>query len=169
MRKANELPIERLHEVFLMSPDTGLVTWSASPARCVKIGSIVGVKRPTGHLFVQIDGKTIALHRIVWAMYYGSWPNGMIDHINRNPKDNRICNLRLASKSQNAANISKLYANNKTGRKGVSFHKLTNKYRASISFNGKWHHIGLFETPELAHNAYILASLKYNGEYSPFN
>ena len=169
MRKANEISIERLHEVFLISPDTGFVIWRSSPAKCVKIGSLVGVKRPTGHLFVQIDGKAIALHRIVWAMHYGSWPDGMIDHINRNPEDNRICNLRTASKSQNAANIDKPYTNNKTGYKGVSFCKQTNKYRASISFERKWHHLGLFETPELAHSAYILASSKYNGEYSPFN
>jgi hypothetical protein len=169
MRKANEIPVERLREVFSMSPETGFVTWRSSPAKCVKIGSIVGVKRPTGHLFVQIDGKAIALHRVVWAMHYGSWPDGMIDHINRDPKDNSIGNLRIASKSQNAANIDKLHVNNKTGYKGVSFHKQTNKYRASISFNGDWHHLGLFETPELAYNAYVLASSKYNGEYSPFN
>jgi hypothetical protein len=169
MRKANELPIERLHEVFWVSFDTGIVTWKSAPARCVKVGSIVGVKRQTGHLWVQIDGKAIALHRIIWAMHYNVWPNGMIDHINQNPKDNRICNLRIASKSQNAANISKAPITNKTGYKNVSFNKKTNKYVSYITSNSKRHHLGLFETPELAYNAYILASVKYNGEYLPFN
>jgi hypothetical protein len=169
MKPINEVPIQRLHEVFDVSFDTGAVVWKIQTARCTKVGSLAGFKKSSGHLYVQIDGKTIALHRIVWAMFNGSWPVGILDHMNENPADNRICNLRIASKSQNGANVRRPQRNNKTGYKGVSLNKQTNKYRASMTLNGKHVHIGSFSTPEEAFHAYSLASARNHGEYSPFN
>jgi len=168
MKPFNELSLSFLFEVFTVDFSKGQLFWKVQTARRIKIGDLVGVKRPTGHLFVQLKGKNIAVHRIVWAMKHGEWPNGMIDHINQNPADNRPENLRIVTKKQNAANVSKPYKTNKTGLKGVSFRRKVRKYVASIRNNGRQEHLGLFATAEDAAQAYIAAHSRIHGEFSPF-
>lgn len=163
-----EIEIPRLKEVFDADFDKGVLYWKVKLAYRVKVGSVAGTKRPTGHLIVQIFGKDIYVHRILWAMYHNEWPTGFLDHINRNPSDNRIANLRIATKQQNAANIDKPSKNNKLGVKGVSIHAKTKKYRATISDNGKMIHLGLFTDIENARMAYVAASNRIHGEHSPY-
>lgn len=82
----------------------------------------------TGYILVGIGKKLELAHRVIWQMHFGEIPQDMvIDHINQNKKDNRIENLRLASKSQNALN-SKISKNNKSGHKHISFHEKRNKW-----------------------------------------
>lgn len=72
-----------------------------------------------GYLVLKIKGKQLKAHRIAWFLHYGSWPIGVIDHINGDRIDNRIRNLRDVSvKENNANNVNKL-PNSKTGVKGV--------------------------------------------------
>jgi hypothetical protein len=87
---------------------------------------------------------------------YGKWPEGEIDHINGNKADNRICNLRDVDRSTNQQNAKKAQSNNKSaGLLGVSLHKSRNKFRAQITYDKKRHHIGYFDTAELAYAAYL--------------
>jgi len=93
-------------------------------------------------------------------------PDGkMIDHINVNPLDNRRENLRVCTNQQNQFNKNK-YKNNKSGFKGVSFNKQTQKFVAQIQINGKNKHLGLFVTAEAAHECYKKAAVKYHGEFA---
>ena len=96
-----------------------------------------------GYMCGGMLSKTFKAHRVAWALYFGQWPEFEIDHINGDRSDNRIKNLRSATKSINQRN-SALPSNNTSGHHGVSFDKLTGKWRAWIAINGKFKHLGLF-------------------------
>ena len=89
-----------------------------------------------------------------------------IDHINRDKLDNRLENLRLVTSSQNAVN-SGLFANNRTGYRGVCKHG--RNYRARIRFMDNLICIGTFETPQQAAKAYNAKALELFGEYAYLN
>ena len=88
---------------------------------------------------------------------YGTWPENQIDHINGVRHDNRIDNLRDVLQSTNAQNQRKPSATNKCGFLGVNFHKCSNRWIAQIHVQGKKKHLGLFDTPKEAHEAYVTA------------
>ena len=96
----------------------------------------------------------------------GSWPNGFLDHKNGVRSDNRWHNLRIANKSQNAAN-SKTNIRNRLGLKGVvAVVPEGSRFKANIKKNGKKKHLGVFATPEEAHAAYCKAAKEVYGEFS---
>ena len=95
-------------------------------------------------------------------------PAGMdVDHKNLNKLDNRRENLRVCTNQQNQFNKNKTKSNT-SGFKGVSFYKPTQKFRASISIDGKQKHLGLFITAEAAHEEYKKAAVKHHGEFAHF-
>lgn len=98
-----------------------------------------------------IDGKRtiIDMHRLLHPPAKGF----VVDHINQNKLDNRKSNLRDATKSLNALN-SGMWGHNKSGYKGVSWSKQAKKWRATINVQKKQIHLGFFDTPEEAHQAY---------------
>jgi len=101
-----------------------------------------------------ISGTTVYLHRAVWEAEYGPVPDGYeIDHVNRNPRDNRLHNLRLATRSQNALNSSK--PSRRSRFRGVCFCKQTCRWSASIRYDGKKQNLGRFDTQEEAHAAWL--------------
>lgn len=101
--------------------------------------------RPNGYKAGSFQGRAYLAHRVAWAVYYGSWPSGPIDHISGDPADNRITNLRDASPTENARNAKRL-STNTSGQTGVYWNKLRRKWHAYIS--GKF--IGLFASFEEA-------------------
>lgn len=111
------------------------------------------------------DGKkrTVYLHRELLNP-----PNGLVvDHINRNPLDNRRANLRLATPSQNNANSAR--RENRTGYRGVYPHRQSGKYVAQISVSGRIKSLGLHDTPEAAALAYDRVALATRGAYARLN
>ena len=96
-----------------------------------------------GYFHISIEGKKYLAHRLIFLMHNGYLPK-LIDHINQDPLDNRIENLRAASNKLNAIN-SKLYSNNKTGRTGVYWHEKSQMYYAQIRNDGKQMHLGTFD------------------------
>lgn len=103
----------------------------------------------------------IIMHRIIIEA-----PKGVeVDHINGNKLDNRLSNLRLASKQENARNRGK-NSNNRSGYKGVCFAKGSDKWRAYITVDGRQVHLGLHSTPELAYGAYCESLTKYHGSFA---
>lgn len=105
-------------------------------------------------MIVRIPGNgDHKIARIAWAMFTGSDPFPLqVDHIDQNPLNNRIENLRLANQAENIRNRSVL-PNNIAGLKGVSLKK-PGKYQARITKNYKTFHLGYFATKDEAYNAY---------------
>lgn len=113
------------------------------------------------------DHKLMMLHNYIWIIHNGDIPKGkFIDHIDRNPANCRLLNLRLCDKSTNAIN-SGLKANNKTGITGVCWDNRVNKWRAYINFNGKRKELGLYKDKEDAIKARKEAEIIYHKEFMP--
>lgn len=112
-----------------------------------------------------VIGKTIfPSHRLIFFMHYGYFPE-VIDHIDGNPSNNRLDNLRAATIKQNARNV-KTPKNNTSGVKGVYFHKAINKWTASVKIEGRLKHLGVFEAMEDAISARKLAACSAYGEFA---
>ena len=142
-------------------PVTGIFTWAISRPKC-KAGAVAGSAHPDGYLSITIDGKKLQAHRIAWFFHHGNWPADQIDHINGIRTDNRISNLREATDAENQQNRGK-NKNNTSGYTGVHWNKTAGKFVSQISVNGKILHLGLFDDPKQARQAYLDAKVKYHG------
>lgn len=154
---------ELLHEIFSYDPETGIFVRNIYRSSKAKKGDIVGSPN-NGYLFISINRKTYAAHRLAWLYVYGYYPVKKLDHKNQIRHDNRISNLREATDVENSCN-RKIHANNSSGYKGVSYHLETGKWRARCSMNNKDHSLGLYDSPEEAYKAYLTFASKYHGEF----
>jgi hypothetical protein len=141
--------------------ETGVFTWRITRRNC-KTGAVAG-SLLKGYLRISIDSKIYAAHRLAWLYTYGCWPSGEIDHINRVRNDNRLCNLREATRELNTQNAN-VRVDSPYGIRGVTKHKYSNKYRARIQANKKAMLLGLFDTPEEAAAAYAAAAAKLHAQ-----
>ena len=140
-------------------PDTGLLYWTEATNKQFR-NKVAGAVNKRGHVHINCKGKQMQAHRIAWLLTYGEWPKNGIEHIDKNPRNNRIANLRDIDKCSIEQNNDKPLSNNKTKLLGVSrFHK---KWRAQIQFDGFHKYLGSFDTPEMAHEAYMEAKKKYH-------
>jgi hypothetical protein len=105
------------------------------------------------------------MHRVI-AERGGMDMTNTIDHINRNPLDNRRSNLRPATQQQQNCNQGK-QSNNTSGVRGVGWHKFKQKWRARIKLNGKRLELGYFDNLEDATRVRRAAELKYHEEFAP--
>lgn len=126
--------------------------------------SFVGTKEKKGYLCVSINSKRYKVHRIIWFMHYGYFPN-QIDHINGIRDDNRIENLREATTTQNNHN-AKLRKDNISGVKGVCWDNLKQRWIAKLSVNKKRIQIGYFKDLEVAKLEIAKARNKYHKEFA---
>lgn len=145
-------------------PQTGVFQWRIDTGNA-KPGAIAGTPNGKGYLVVRVKDRLIMAHRLAWFYAYGEWPKPFADHINGIRSDNRISNLREATKSQNMGN-SRAHKRNTSGFKGVCFHKKSGRWVANISPNREHYYLGLFDTPEEAHAAYSAAAKKHYGEFA---
>lgn len=128
------------------NPETGVFTWTKPRGRfSALVGSRAGALREDGYRQIKINGKYIKEHRLAWYLTFGEWPPCEIDHIDGNRSNNAIANLRPATKADNAHN-RRLNKNSSTGVKGVSLHKQTGKYQATIMIGRSSVYLGLYET-----------------------
>jgi hypothetical protein len=153
-----------LKEYLIYDSNTGVFTRRISSSNRVKAGDIAGSLTDTGYLRIRVQNVTYKAHRLAWLYVYGEFPAENIDHVNTIRTDNRICNLRAASFSDNNHNQS-LRSNNTSGYKGVSWNSQFSKWVAKIGIEGKRKFIGFFETPEEAYKAYCLAAISNYGEF----
>jgi hypothetical protein len=98
----------------------------------------------SGYIVVQVNGRSYGVHRLIWLMHHGRWPN-RIDHIDHNPLNNNLNNLRSVTHKENHHNQGKR-VNNKSGVTGIYYYH--NKWYASIKNNGKNIHLGSFTNKE---------------------
>lgn len=169
---------EQLRELLRYDPDTGKLFWKERPAVDFKNSRLCNswnarfagkeaftADNGKGYLCSFIFKMPMKAHRVAWAIHYGEWPPGHIDHINRIKSDNRISNLRIATIAENQWNTSTSLANT-SGLKGVSWSASQKKWRARISVRGVMVWLGYFESKDEAHAAYCEAAKKYHGEFA---
>ena len=162
---------ELLRKLLRYEPDTGKLFWKVRPEgrpewNARYAGKEAMTARDTGgYPYGQIYKRPHRAHRVIWAIVTGAWPKADIDHINGDRSDNRIENLREATRSQNCHN-SGLQARNTSGFKGVHFDKRSGRWRSKIMHCGRETHLGLYETPQEAHAAYSDAASRLHGEFS---
>jgi hypothetical protein len=159
------LTAERLREVVDYDPDTGVFIRKVRLAQRHQVGDradfVVTGGGLKGYRRVSLFSQRYLAHRLAWLYVHGSWPKHEIDHINGNPGDNRIDNLRDVVTAVNSQNKRKARADNRSGFLGVTTHA-PGIYRASLYLNGKRIHDGLYGTPEAAHAAYIEAKREFH-------
>jgi hypothetical protein len=148
------------------NPATGVLTWrSAMHSRTDLSGHPITSLNSYGYIRVRLraGGKQFNLmaHRVAWLLHYGHWPKAFVDHVNGSRADNRVTNLREASKSQNAQNSN--YAKGNYAR-GVS--KKRERFRARIRFQGAEIVLGYFDTEAEASAAYE-AARKIHHKFAP--
>ncbi len=153
---------EQLKNLLNYCPETGQFTWIKPTSSKVKVGSIAGSPQSGGYIQIRINNKRYMAHRLAYLYIYSVWPKEFIDHINGIKTDNRICNLRDATNQQNQRNRG-AQSNNTSGYKGVVAQG--DKWRAQIIIDGKYKSLGLYYSKSEASYIYILASIKYFGEF----
>lgn len=161
-----ELTQEYLKQCLDYNPETGIFTWKERPREHFK--SLLGCNSwntkysnkqagnlsKSGYIQILLGGKLYKAHRIIWFLVHGYFPD-RIDHKNGIKYDNRISNLRECTHQQNVHNQRRPQSNNTTGFLGVS--KVGKKFQSRIILNGNFIHLGVFKTPEEAHECYLKA------------
>ena len=146
----DEMTQEYLHKIMIYDPETGGFFWKVDRAANAKAGSAVFQSKSDGYRCITISNKTYRAHRLAWLYVYGTWPK-VIDHINGDREDNRICNIRDTTARGNARN-KKRHRDGKLV--GTSYVKHINKWGAQVLIKHKVHIIGYFRTELEAHEAY---------------
>jgi len=157
MKITDEQYIELVKLNFSYDPESGIVFKKYKNNEPLGIGK-------SGYNSTTIKRQSMYGHRIAWILFYGVIPKMEVDHINGIPTDDRICNLRLCTHSQNLAN-QKLSTKNTSGYKGASFNNRIKKWTAYICVNGKTKYIGLFPTAIQAHEAWKAKAKEVFGEF----
>jgi len=149
-----------LHDKFIY--DDGLLINKVT-------GHIYSNMHDKGYIRVKISGKRYYAHRIIWEMFHEAIPEGIqIDHIDGDPYNNRIENLRLATQAQNNANRGKQINRPNVSKdlpKGVSYNK-AGRYEARITYKNQGHYLGSYDTTEEAYAAYMEAAEILHGKYA---
>ena len=157
-------PIKTIRSLLDYDPDTGIFRWKIR-GRGRRKSKIAGHITKRGYITIETNHNQFRAHRLAWYITYGYLPKEL-DHINRNKSDNRICNLRECSSSENGANRESY----RVGKyKGVCFCKRHKKYLSQIGYNNKLYFLGYFDTPELAALAYNAKALELYGEFAYLN
>ncbi|KGJ13603.1 HNH endonuclease [Paracoccus sanguinis] len=154
----------RLKELLTYDPETGVFRRNIRSGR-IAAGALAGSPDNRGYLTIRIDGKPYLAHRLAFLHMEGAFPPAQIDHINRDGRDNRWCNLRHATQSQNNAN-TKVRSDSRVGAKGVK--RSLGKFMARIRYAGKEHYLGTFDTIVEASAAYQRAANDLHGEYARY-
>lgn len=143
---------ERILAALRYDPATGTFTWSHRRGR-LKAGDPAGTPNLKGYRQIMFRGRIFFEHRLVWLFATGDWPDRIVDHIDGDKSNNVIANLRLASNAENGQNNRKPRSTNLAGLVGA--HAFKGKWRARVGLNGTYKHLGVFDTPEEAHAAYV--------------
>jgi len=181
MSKYDDLPVEVVRKVLRYDAASGKLFWLERPVdffedrggRYTAERSARGfnskhagkealtAKASNGYLVGGILGRVYSAHRVCWAIHHGSWPSGDLDHINRIRHDNRIENLRLATRALNGHN--KVMPNKHSPYVGVTWYKPTSKWVARVTKDRKVYQLGYFDDIEEAVRARDLKARELYG------
>lgn len=156
----------RLRALLSYDSETGVFRRRFDHLPCKKAGDEAGGVSPGGYVVIRVDGRHYSAQRLAWLHVYGAFPDGVVDHKNQIKTDNRLSNLRVASRAENGRNrrVSKA---NSSGVTGVRWHRSHRKWQAEIRVNWKLIHLGYFADIQTAVAARRAAELKHFGEFAP--
>lgn len=161
----------QVKEILDYNPMTGIFTWKARPRSMFGTDvswRVWNAKHATtqagtdghGYRIISCFSKRFQMHRLAWLFMHGEWPAGCIDHINHDPSDNRIENLRVVSNDENQRN-REISSNNTSGATGVRRHRGSSRWEARIGFEGKFIYLGIFLSKQKAIEARKKAETKF--------
>jgi len=157
--------LDELHSTLGYDALTGVFRWKVGRPG-LRPGTVAGNVGPYGYVRICINRTSFEAHRLAWFYVYGVWPANVLDHVNRVRADNRIANLREATKSQNAIN-SATRRDSSTRIAGVCWSADKKKWRAYITKGQKQRHVGYFDAIEDATSARASAVKEHFGEFAP--
>lgn len=163
-----EITQEQLKELLNYNFETGEFTRLVSTCNRVKVGDISGTIDSKGYFQISVNNKLYLAHRLVFLYMTGAWPADQVDHSNQIKTDNRWCNLRECTYSENQGNRT-LQKNNKSGYKGVTWRKAEKKWYASVGFKGKHIYLGRYKEKKDAAMAYNDKATELFGEFACLN
>jgi len=159
---ADQILPQDLHKFFEYKD--GILYWKVDRVANKLKGKPAGCIDGKGYLQTRINNVLYKNHRIIYAMFHNVWPK-LIDHIDGNPLNNNIENLREATVSQNTMN-SKIYAHNTTGIKGVEWNKRLQRWTVRIQVNGKRKYFGCYKDIDYATFVAEAMRYKYHGQFA---
>lgn len=151
--KAKIIDVDEAKQLLDYDPATGVFRWRLT-RRSRAAGKVVGSQKKDGYIHISLEGKRYLAHRLAYAMTHNEQPPN-VDHINGVKTDNRIANLRAATRRLNQENRTTSLKSSKTGVLGVHLSKDTKKYHAHIQSNKRSYFLGAFTTIEEASAAYV--------------
>ena len=143
MEKETSITYDRLKELLEYDPETGKFFWRVARGSRAA-GAETGCVGPEGYVHICVDRTLYLAHRLAWLYVHGYLPEHGLDHIDRDPSNNRVENLREVSQVCNARNCGNRN-NNTSGVKGVWWHKRTGKWHAQIAVNERQFHLGYYD------------------------
>jgi hypothetical protein len=161
------LDAQAARDLLNYDPETGVLTWrlregsktfnarfANKPAGCRALSTTSG-----WYLQVGVLGKLYLAHRLAWLIVHGSWPKADLDHKDGDGTNNRLSNLREATRFENNQNRA-ISSRNTSGLPGATFCKHAKRWKAQISFQGQNKTLGYFDTAEDAGAAYRQAKAR---------
>lgn len=155
-----------VRDALSYNPDTGVFVWRVT--RHVRAGTPAGYVDPDGRRYVTVSKRRYRTSILAWFFFYGVWPTSEVDHRDRDTGNDRIANLRLATRAENAANRGR-QSNNTSGFIGVSFHKPTGRFQAYVMKDQRATFLGRFDTAEEAARVRDAAAAAIHGTFASLN
>jgi hypothetical protein len=158
---SEDLTSEKLRQILDYNPETGLFVWK-SGVKSNFLNKQAGCRRKIDDcIVIGIKGKSYLAHHLAWLFVYGEFPKHEIDHINQDRSDNKISNLRDVDHRTNCQNYRRATKNNKKSfLLGAAYRN--GRYYSRIRVGDSRITIGTFDTPEEAHQAYLVAKRQYH-------
>lgn len=176
-----DIPVTDVMEILRYDSISGRLTWCFRDRRLFKTErqfktwnarfsgrDALSSLSQRGYLHGKIFGLACKAHHAAWAIYHGNWPDGEVDHIDRDKANNSIDNLRIVDRSQNCMNRSG-HKDSTSKYKGVSYKKSIGKWTSQIQHNKQSIHLGYYNNELDAAEAYDNSMVKYHGDFGVSN